>query len=107
MSSRVPSASFFARAYRLTYRTISLALHRDEVTGKPFFPRIDLIHIGTDYGGWIIPGTLLNASSICYAVGCGQDVSFDLGLIQRYGCDVHAFDPTPRGIGQQPRVASR
>lgn len=98
MSRLAPSTFFFARVFRKAYRTLSLALHRDEVTGKPFFPRSDLIHIGTDYGGWIIPGSLLNASSICYAVGCGQDVSFDLGLIERYGCEVFAFDPTPRGI---------
>lgn len=90
--------SLFTRAYRLIYRNLSLAMHRDEVTGKPFFPRKDLVHIGTSYGGWVIPSTLLNASSICYTVGCGQDVSFDTGLIERYGCDVYAFDPTPRGI---------
>lgn len=92
------SASLFTRAYRMLYRTVSLALHRDEVTGKPFFPRPDLTYIGTAYGGWIVPIDLLNASSICYCVGCGEDVSFDLGLIQQFGCEVYAFDPTPRGI---------
>lgn len=92
------SASLFTRAYRKTYRTLSLALHRDEVTGLPFSPRPDLQRIGTAYGGWVVPVDLLSAASICYCVGCGEDVSFDLGLIERFGCDVYSFDPTPRGI---------
>jgi len=28
----------------------------------------------------------------------GEDVTFDLGLIERFGCVVHTFDPTPRAI---------
>lgn len=91
-------ASIIRRVYKKLYRTVSLALHRDEVTGKPFYPRADLRHIGTDYGGWIVPVELFGADSICYCVGCGEDVSFDLGLIARFGCDVWSFDPTPRGI---------
>jgi FkbM family methyltransferase len=41
---------------------------------------------------------LFNADSICYCVGCGEDISFDLGLIERFRCKVYAFDPTPRAI---------
>ena len=51
---------------------------------------------GTAYGGWPIVDGLLSGSSIVYSFGVGADVSFDLALIERYGCDVHAFDPTPR-----------
>lgn len=45
-----------------------------------------------------MPTGLLSAESICYCVGCGEDISFDLGLIDRFGCEVYAFDPTPRAI---------
>jgi FkbM family methyltransferase len=31
-------------------------------------------------------------------VGVGEDISFDLELIRRFGVTVHAFDPTPRSI---------
>jgi FkbM family methyltransferase len=51
---------------------------------------------GSDYGGWIVPPSLLSASSVCYCVGVGEDITFDLALIRRFGCHVHAFDPTPR-----------
>lgn len=60
--------------------------------------RDDLERIGTGYGGFYVPSSLLSANSIVYCVGCGEDISFDLGLIERFGCHVWAFDPTPRAI---------
>src|SRR5262245_25223332 len=54
--------------------------------------------IGTSYGSHTILRGRLNARSIVYSCGVGEDVSFDLGLIERYGCRVHAFDPTARSI---------
>jgi FkbM family methyltransferase len=57
--------------------------------------RGDLMRIGSRYGGWVIPADLISTNSICYSAGVGQDISFDVGLIQRFGCTVHAFDPTP------------
>jgi FkbM family methyltransferase len=56
------------------------------------------IRFGTEYGGWTIPNDRLKSGSICYCVGCGEDISFDLELIRRYSCAVYGFDPTPRSI---------
>ena len=53
---------------------------------------------GTDYGGWAVVPDVLSSASIVYSFGVGDDVSFDLSMIQRYGLTVHAFDPTPRSI---------
>jgi FkbM family methyltransferase len=33
-----------------------------------------------------------------YSVGIGEDISFDLSMIERYGATIHAFDPTPGSI---------
>jgi FkbM family methyltransferase len=57
-----------------------------------------IVRIGSDYGGWAVPDDRLGADSVCYCVGIGEDASFDLGLIDRYGCDVHSFDPTPVAV---------
>lgn len=54
--------------------------------------------IGTPYGGWIIPAGSIGPDSVCYLVGAGEDVSFDLGLAAQYGCTVDIFDPTPRAV---------
>jgi len=37
----------------------------------------------------------LSSSSIVYSFGVGQDVTFDLALIESVGCEINAFDPTP------------
>lgn len=70
-------------------------------------PRDDLVHIGSDYGGRFVPDTVLSEESICYCGGVGADVSFDLGLIERYGCTVQAFDPTPRASALASATAAR
>ena len=46
----------------------------------------------------------LNERSVVYSVGVGKDISFDLGLVHRFGCRVVAMDPTPMSrdwIGRQ------
>jgi FkbM family methyltransferase len=55
-----------------------------------------LKRIGSNYGGWYIPQKLLSSDSVCYCFGIGEDISFDIGLIKRFNCDVYSFDPTPR-----------
>lgn len=39
---------------------------------------------------------MLGAQSVCYSGGVGEELSFEIELLERYGCDVFAFDPTPR-----------
>lgn len=59
---------------------------------------IETIKIGSDYGGWTIPKDFINSKSICYCAGAGEDISFDIGLIKNFDCNVFCFDPTPRAI---------
>jgi FkbM family methyltransferase len=54
--------------------------------------------IGSSYGSHTIVRDSLDARSVVYSFGVGEDASFDLGLIEQYGCRVHAFDPTERSI---------
>ena len=57
-----------------------------------------LVRLGSVYGGWWIPADGLGPDSVCYLAGVGEDASFDLALIERFGCVAWAFDPTPRSI---------
>jgi FkbM family methyltransferase len=59
---------------------------------------------GTGYGGWTVCANRLSSDSVVYSFGIGDEVSFDLDLIDRFGVRVHAFDPTPasqRWLSQQ------
>ena len=57
---------------------------------------LPLSKIGSEACGWIVPTDLITEESVCYCVGAGEDITFDLALIERYGCSVYGFDPTPR-----------
>ncbi|MCL3838275.1 FkbM family methyltransferase [Aeromicrobium duanguangcaii] len=60
--------------------------------------RSDLIRLGTPYGGWWVPESLLGPESVCYLGGIGTDISFDLAMIERFGCRVWGIDPTPKAL---------
>jgi FkbM family methyltransferase len=53
---------------------------------------------GTAYGGCTITSEGMGPKSVAYSVGTGEDISFDLALIEKYGCEVHGFDPTPKSV---------
>jgi FkbM family methyltransferase len=51
--------------------------------------------LGTEYGAWpLLKSTPVGA--VVFSFGVGRDISFDLTAIEKFGCIVHAFDPTPK-----------
>ncbi len=53
------------------------------------------LRLGRGDGEWCICPSSIDSSSVVYSFGVGYDISFDLAIIQRFGVQVHAFDPTP------------
>jgi hypothetical protein len=45
-----------------------------------------------DFGAWSFCG--VPNGSIILSVGIGNDVTFDVGMVRRFGAHVHCFDPT-------------
>jgi FkbM family methyltransferase len=43
---------------------------------------------------------------VCYLAGLGTDGSFDLGVIERFGCTVHTFDPVPEAADYAATLTS-
>lgn len=64
-----------------------------------------LEEVGVGYGGLILPIDLIQKGWLCYSFGVGEDITFDLDLIERFGCVVHGFDPTPRAIAYGTKQA--
>jgi len=71
------------RRHRQTIKTIKNALTK----------------LGTNYGGWYIPDNIkLDEDSIIYSAGVGEDISFDLKLIDKYTSQIFLIDPTERSL---------
>jgi len=54
------------------------------------------LKFGTEGCDWFIPKHLLNSNSLCYLAGAGENITFDTQIVEKYGCKVYIFDPTPR-----------
>jgi FkbM family methyltransferase len=99
--------SRWVRAARRRFHAASLRIARRIALRHRSAPiDLGLEKIGSDYGGWIVPTGWITAAWVCYCGGVGEDITFDLGLIERFGCEVFAFDPTPRAIAHVAARAS-
>jgi FkbM family methyltransferase len=49
-------------------------------------------------GGWWFAPQVLSSDSIVYSLGVGDEINFDLAIIEQYGVEVFAFDPTPNSV---------
>lgn len=94
------------RAYRRAATSLLRATGLDFLTGLKVDTSEPVTTLGSPYGGWAVPSKRLDPLSTVYCVGCGEDITFDLALITAIGCDVYAFDPTPRAIAHVRQVAA-
>jgi FkbM family methyltransferase len=75
------------------YRRTAAAIFRTLTTGA----NEDLVRLGSPYGGWWVPTSVLTPGAVAYCAGAGDDVTFDLALLE-HGVRVTTFDPTPRSV---------
>lgn len=92
MNMQVSSSSpaGIVRAAKLGVKRILGVVPQSMVT-----PLARLEWLGSESHGYYVPVGLLDAGSICYCVGAGQDITFDTELARIHGCQVLVFDPTP------------
>lgn len=55
----------------------------------------DLVRLGSEYGGWWVPTSVLVPGTTVVSAGVGEDTTFDEELLAR-GCEIWAVDPTLR-----------
>ena len=93
-------------SHRLAVIQLTLRLHAQRALGilsgqeRIYRPEIACAkdRLGSAYGGWSFCPDGLNAESVVYSVGLGNDISFDRAIIQKYGVQVFGFDPTPTSL---------
>lgn len=50
------------------------------------------------FGVWRICPDILRQGGVVYSLGVGEDIDFDLAMIEACKMEVHAFDPTPNSV---------
>ncbi|NQW21569.1 MAG: FkbM family methyltransferase [Chloroflexi bacterium] len=55
-----------------------------------------LRRVGSEGAPWTVPLDEFDSSSVCYLAGVGEDITFDIALVEQARCKAHSFDPTPR-----------
>ena len=69
--------------------------------GKHLFTKLVKVKkrwYGNQYGGFFASPLFINNNSIVYSFGIGEDISFDLEIINKHNSTVFGFDPTPKSI---------
>lgn len=84
----------------LWHRIKTRSKHRINVILGKEIPKICEIQTPVEYfggpiNGWGICANSLHSGSIVYSCGVGADTTFDEAIIDRFGCTVFGFDPTP------------
>ena len=72
-------------------------LNKDPISRAGITKGVKLERLGSQ-ASWVIPIGVLKADSVCYLVGAGEDISFDIAVAQKYQCRILILDPTPRAI---------
>ena len=82
--------------------TTRLLRGRKVLLGRDFYQfrqvKRKRITLGNKYADWTLCPDGIGPDSVVYSFGVGEDVSFDLLIMERFGMKVHAFDPSPRSI---------
>lgn len=82
---RIEKAPAYGQAKLLVKRLI----------GKELWLRPQISVEAVEYGDWLLCPRGLDEFSVIYSLGVGDNIDFDLGLIDAFDLEVHAFDPTP------------
>lgn len=79
-----------------------LRRHWRALLRQDYFEKTDMAcatkTIGNAGANWTINPEMVSQDMIVYSFGIGEDISFDLGLIDEFGLTIHAFDPTPKSL---------
>jgi FkbM family methyltransferase len=65
-----------------------------------------VLQLGSPYGGWTMPEGVIESRWVCYSVGAGGDITFDVELIGMYGVRVRSIDAVAEYVESAREQAS-
>lgn len=68
---------------------------------------LNLVRLGTDYGGWTFVESENLYGCTIISAGLGEDASFDLEFATKYRAKVLIVDPTPRAVKHYKAIVLR
>lgn len=68
---------------------------------------INLLRLGSAYGGWTFVDTTGLKGSTIISAGLGEDATFDIEFARKYQANVILIDPTPRAIAHFNEIQMR
>jgi FkbM family methyltransferase len=75
---------------------------RKVLVGRDFYQgrQVKCSHMtfGNRFAEWTFCPDPLHEQAVIYSFGVGEDISFDLELMEQFRLEIHAFDPSPRSI---------
>lgn len=87
-----------ANLYRAVRRGTLL---KSLVGNEPFHwvaPNPGIFEFGSGYGRWAVHVPSMSSATTMMCFGLGQDITFEQAVLQRIGCRVAGFDPTPASV---------
>ena len=84
----------------MAFRRLKQALRKSKLnrSGIRVDQQVNWVAYGARSGIWAICPDVLSSKSVIYSFGVGNNIAWDLAMIEHYGVELHAFDPTPRSV---------
>ncbi len=88
-------------------RAIKDYFRRRQLTRRGIVRQLSLptYSAGARSGVWTVWPEGLSPDSVVYSFGVGDNLAWELALVERFGLTVHAFDPTPASVAWVGRQA--
>jgi len=86
--------------YRRIHRMVRFVAGKEHLIGEDI--SIPKVRLGQDLYDWVVADRMVSRDS----VGIDENITFDLALIERYGCQVNGWDPTPLAVNYIARIGN-
>ena len=92
----IGSGNSLLKRLKLRMHHILQGILGNNIPTKPLTHCNTLLIGDSSYGAWTICPDRIVPGGVIYSFGVGEDIDWDLAMIEKFGVTIHAFDPTPR-----------